>query len=226
MEAVLSVETDEEYKVVEKNKRTFETEIRLGILSDFHASRITEFKGLSNDRKTAMVQEKIGSLIQKRPKEFGKNIFSEMQQFLIMSRDEFKSQRDYHHISRIISILYMIRKLLKQNLDQYPDKRHVILKFLKTKLRSMNKQEKMVLGVLVGLNFLKEHEVFEKKHLAYAIKKFLPYTIKEIISKEFKNTKIDFSLETLLEFPELLEILKKEQTNCIKLIKMMNINKI
>jgi len=175
MEAILSIDTDEDYKIIENNKRTFETEIRLGSVSDFHANRITEFKGLSNDRKTAMVQEKIGSLMQKRPKEFGKNIFSEMQQFLIMSRDEFKSQRDYHHISRIISILYMIRKLIGQNIDQNPDKRYVILKFLKTKLRAVSNQEKTVLGVLVGLNFLKEHEIFEQKHLTQAIKKFLPY---------------------------------------------------
>lgn len=174
MEASLNVENEEDIEIIEKNKRTFETEIRLGIVSDYHANRITEFKGLSNDRKTAMVQEKIGSLIQKRPKEFGKNIFSEMQQFLIMSRDEFKSQRDYHHISRIISIMYMIRKILKQNLDLYPDKRHVILKFLKTRLKSINNQEKTVLGILVGLNFIKEHEIFEKKHLSNAILQFLP----------------------------------------------------
>jgi len=191
MEGILNIDTQEDIEIIEKNKRTFETEIRLGIVSDYHANRITEFKGLSSDRKTAMVQEKIGSLIQKRPKEFGRNIFSEMQQFLIMSRDEFKSQRDYHHISRIISILYMIRKLLKQNLEQFPDKRHVILKFLKTKLKGINNQEKTVLGVLVGFNFIKEHEVFEKKHLINAIKKFLPYiTIVEnsyFLDKTSKN---------------------------------------
>lgn len=175
MEAILNIETEEDIETIERNKRSFETEIRLGIVSDYHANRITEFKGLSNDKKTAMVQEKIGSLIQKRPKEFGKNIFSEMQQFLIMSRDEFKSQRDYHHISRIISIMYMIRKILKQNLDLNPDKRHVILKFLKTKLKTVNNQEKTVLGILVGLNFIKEHEIFEKKHLTNAIEQFLPY---------------------------------------------------
>ncbi|MFA6119220.1 MAG: hypothetical protein WCT85_02575 [Parachlamydiales bacterium] len=174
MEAIINIETDEELEIIEKNKRIFETEMRLGIVSDFHANRITEFKGLSSDRKTAMVQEKIGSLMQKRPKEFGKNIFSEMQHFLIMSRDEFKSQRDYHHISRIISILYMIRKILKQNIYLNPDKRHVILKFLKTKLILPTQGEKTVLGVLVGLNFLKEHEIFEKKQLINAIKHFLP----------------------------------------------------
>ncbi|NGX50054.1 MAG: hypothetical protein K940chlam5_01666 [Candidatus Anoxychlamydiales bacterium] len=182
MQAVISVESQQDLDSIEKNKKTFETELRLGILSDFHANRITEFKGLSNDRKTAMVQEKIGSLIQKKPNKFGKNIFSEMQQFLIMSRDEFKSQRDYHHISRIISILYMIRKLLKQNIIENKDKRYLILKFLKTKLKAKS-QEKSVLGVLVGINFLKEHEVFEEKHLMNAIKNFLPYV--EIVENSF-----------------------------------------
>ena len=51
------------------------------------------------------------------------------------------------------------------------------MKFLKTKI----KNEKEVLGVLVGLNFLKEHEVFEKKHLLNALSLFFPdvYPIKE-----------------------------------------------
>ncbi|KKM81166.1 hypothetical protein LCGC14_1332580, partial [marine sediment metagenome] len=182
MQAVITVESQKDFDAIEENKKTFETELRLGILSDFHANRITEFKGLSNDRKTAMVQEKIGSLIQKKPNQFGKNIFSEMQQFLIMSRDEFKSQRDYHHISRIISILYMIRKLLKKNIEENQDKRYLILKFLKTKLKA-NSQEKSVLGILVGINFLKEHEVFEEKHLINAIKNFLPYV--EIVENSF-----------------------------------------
>ncbi|MBN2478785.1 MAG: hypothetical protein JXA94_01010 [Parachlamydiales bacterium] len=194
MQAVVSLE-EEDIKLIENDKRNFETEIRLGIVSEFHANRIREFKGLSNDRKTALVQEKIGSLIQKRPKEFGKNIFSEMQQFLIMSRDEFKSQRDYHHISRIISILYMIRKMLKQSIDAFPDKRHVILKFLKTKLKKSDNSEKTVLGVLVGLNFLKENEVFEKKHLIKAIKNYLP-SAKAVESSFFMDKVTKNSIRT------------------------------
>lgn len=225
MQAILNVESNEDIEAIESNKRTFETEIRLGIVSDYHANRITEFKGLSNDRKTAMVQEKIGSLIQKRPKEFGKNIFSEMQQFLIMSRDEFKSQRDYHHISRIISIMYMIRKLLKQNLELYPDKRHVIIKFLKTRLKTINNHEKTVLGILAGLNFLKEHEIFEKKHLTNAVAQFLPY-VKVVENSYFldKASKNDIQTSyieiektdgTDFTFDE-IKILKDELPTCLK----------
>jgi hypothetical protein len=107
-----------------------------------------------------------------KPKEYGKNVFSEMQKFLIMSRDEFKSERDYHHISRIISILYMIRKLIASKIEKIPNKRFVILKFLKTKLKN-NSIEKTVLGVIVGINFTKPNEVFEKDHLVKAISHFI-----------------------------------------------------
>ncbi len=172
MEIIISV-NKEEIEGILQNKKSFETELRLGIVSDFHANRIREFKGLSNDRKTAMVQEKIGSLMMSKPKEYGKNIFSEMQQFLIMSRDEFKSERDYHHISRIISILYTIRKIIKQNIDIVPDKRYVVLKLIKTRLKDSKGSVKIVLGMLVGLNFVKEHEVFEKRHLIKAVNYFI-----------------------------------------------------
>ncbi len=184
IESVIRLETKEESQIVKKNIKSIETEIRLGVVSDFHADRIREFKGLSDDRKTAMVQEKIGSLIQTKPKDFGRNIFSEMQQFLIMSRDEFKSARDYHHISRIISILYLIRKIIKQNLDQDSTKRNVIIKFFKTRVRIPNQEAKSVLGILVGLNFLKEHELFEKRHLIKAVSKYIP-NIKEIENSYF-----------------------------------------
>jgi hypothetical protein len=171
MQATLHL-NDEDMKILIENKKVFETEMRLGVVSDFHANRIREFKGLTNDRKTALVQEKIGSLMLSKPKEYGKNVFSEMQKFLIMSRDEFKSERDYHHISRIISILYMIRKIIASKVEKLPNRRFVILKFLKTKLKN-NSNGKTVLGVLVGLNFTKQNEVFEKNHLVKAISHFI-----------------------------------------------------
>ncbi|NGX56885.1 MAG: hypothetical protein K1060chlam5_01134 [Candidatus Anoxychlamydiales bacterium] len=182
---------EEDMKVLYENRKTFETEMRLGVVSDFHANRIREFKGLTNDRKTAMVQEKIGSLMLSKPKEYGRNIFSEMQKFLIMSRDEFKSERNYHHISRIISILYMIRKLIVNKIENIPNKRFVIIKFLKTKLKHSSK-EKTVLGILVGLNFIKQNEVFEKNHLVKAISHFIsdivPIKNSYFIDKNSRNS--------------------------------------
>jgi len=174
-EIVIYLKSAQDVEEVRRNLHSIETEIRLGIVSNYHARRILEFKGLSADGKTAMIQEKIGSLIQSHSKDFDRGIFMQMQQFLVTCRPEFKNARDYHHISRIISNLYSLRKLLKQNVEASAFKRHVNLKFLRTRLETpKGDPERPVLGILAGLNFLNDQERFEMEHLVGAIKKHLP----------------------------------------------------
>ncbi len=173
-EIVVHLKSASDVEEVRRNLHAIETEIRLGVVSNYHARRILEFKGLSADGKTAMIQEKIGSLIQSHSKDFDQGIFSQMQHFLVGVRDDFKVCRDYHHISRIISNLHSLRKFVKQNIHVYPNKRHVIFKFLKAKLSAPTQKEKPVLGILAALNFCRENEVFETAHLIGAIQKNLP----------------------------------------------------
>jgi len=170
-EIVVQIKSTQELEEIRRNFKQIETELRLGLISHYQATRILEFKGLSNDGKTAMIQDKISSLIQSRSKDFDRGIFSQMQHFLVTCRDEFKKERDYHHISRIISNLYSLRNQLKHNVEVVPNQRHIILKFFKTRLASSQKtnEGRLVLGILVGFNFLREHEVFEKEHLIGAI---------------------------------------------------------
>ncbi|MGB7979070.1 MAG: hypothetical protein WCF19_07945 [Chlamydiales bacterium] len=172
-EMVIHLKSAQDVEAARRNLHPIETEIRLGVVSNYHARRILEFKGLSTDGKTAMIQEKIGSLIQSHSKDFDQGIFSQMQHFLVCVRDDFKTLRDYHHISRIISNLHSLRKFIQQNVQVYPNKRHVIFKFLKAKLTASTQKERPVLGVLTALNFLREHEVFETNHLISAIQKNL-----------------------------------------------------
>lgn len=169
-EIVVQIRSSQELEEARRHLAQIATEVRLGVVSHYHARRILEFKGLSSDGKTAMIQEKIGSLIQSRSNDFDHGIFSQMQHFLVTCRDDFKKARDYHHISRIISNLYSVQKLLKQNIEVLPTKRHVILKFLKTKLA----EGRSVLGVLAGINFLSGHEIFEESHLIAAALRTLP----------------------------------------------------
>ncbi|HSX13034.1 MAG TPA: hypothetical protein VLE96_01255 [Chlamydiales bacterium] len=178
-EIVIYLKSAQEVEEVRRNLKAIETEIRLGIVSEYQARRILEFKGLDCDGKTAMIQEKIGSLISR---DFDKGIFAQMQQFLVNCPEEFKNQRDYHHMSRIISNLYSLREQLKQNISVFPTKRYVHLKYLKTQLTrqivlhdgSEETQSRNVLGVLVGINFLAENEVFETTHFVNAIQKHFP----------------------------------------------------
>lgn len=178
-EIVIYLKSASDVEEVRRNLKTIETEIRLGIVSEYQARRILEFKGLDGDGKTAMIQEKIGSLISK---DFDQGIFAQMQQFLVNCPEEFKNKRDYHHISRIISNLYSLRKILKQNIAVFPTKRHVHLKYLKTQLTqqivlhdgTVENHASSVLGVLVGINFLQENEIFETTHFVNAIQKHFP----------------------------------------------------
>lgn len=194
-EIVVHLKSAQDVEEVRRNLHAIETEIRLGVVSNYHARRILEFKGLSSDGKTAMIQEKIGSLIQSHSKDFDQGIFSQMQHFLVCVREDFKNCRDYHHISRIISNLHSLRKFIDQNVKVYPTKRHVIFKFLKTKLTPNGQKEKNVLGVLAGLNFLREHEVFETSHLIGAIQKNLP-SIRLVDGSAFVD-KGETSIQTL-----------------------------
>ncbi len=191
---------------LKQNLTSIETEIRLGVVSSYHANRILEYKGLSQDGKTAMIQEKIGSLIQSRSEDYDKSIFKQMQHFLINCQEEFKNIRDYHHISRIISILHTIRKVLKQKIEAFPSQRHLMVKLLKTKLKHPEK-ESFALGIMVGLNFLKKREVFEKGHLLRAIKDHIG-DVEPVDSSFFLDKNRENSIQTVY-----LEIEKKDKTD-------------
>ena len=194
-EIVIYLKSAQDVEEVRRNLHAIETEIRLGVVSHYHARRILEFKGLSSDGKTAMIQEKISSLIQSHSKDFDTGIFSQMQQFLVTCPENFKNIRDYHHISRLISNLHSLRKVLRQNRDVLPTKRHVIFKFLKTELKD-KREEKPVLGILMGLNFLGDHEIFEANHLVAAIQKFLP-RVQLVEGSAFADRISDESQQTL-----------------------------
>lgn len=173
-EVVIYLKSIQDVEEVKKNLKALEAEIRLGIVSHYHARRILEFKGLSSDGKTAMIQERISSLIQNRSKDYDREMFAKMQQFLVNCPEELKGGRDYHHLSRMISNLYSIQKMLEQNSAAFPSKRHIIVKFLKTRITREGSMQRPVLGILVGLNFLREHEIFDENHLVRAIQQEIP----------------------------------------------------
>lgn len=223
-EVVVYLKSASEVEEVRRNLQAIETEIRLGVVSNYHARRILEFKGLSSDGKTAMIQEKISSLIHNHSKDFDQGIFSQMQQFLVNCPEEFKKGRDYHHMSRMISNLYSVRKLLKQNISVFPEKRHVILKFLKTRV-AKKEGSKPVLGILAGLNFLREHELFEEEHLAAAVRQLLPNTklvrgsciVDPIRETTFKTTYLEMEKENGTDFSlDEIQILKNGLEGALK----------
>ncbi len=172
-EVMLHIDNKEDLEEIRRNLPIIEMETRLGVESSYYARRILEVKGLSADEKTAMVQEYIAFLVRRLPKEFDIDVMTEMQHVLVMCRDDFKTLRSSRHLSRIISVHYLFRKSLRQAVKLAPEKRHLSLKLFRTRLH-LPEEEKNVLGILVGVNFLQDKEVFEKRHLLTAIQNYIP----------------------------------------------------
>jgi hypothetical protein len=174
-EILIQTQSQADINQINTTLSILESEIRLGMESPFYAKRILEVKGLTTDAKTALIQENIAHLIERKPHYFDFNILTEMQHILVICRDEFKSQRSSRHLSRIIGIKYLFRKSLAAKL-QAANKRHLFLKIFRTELQVQN-QRKNVLGIIVGFNFLREKEVFEKRHLMRAIQNHVPNAV-------------------------------------------------
>ena len=169
-EVMLTVETQRELEQIQKNLPIIENEIRLGVTSLHQASRILEIKGLTADEKTAMIQENISSLVKRRPQDFDYDILSQMQHFLVLAKDEFKRQRNFKHISRIICIHYLFRRALKLSHEVYPDRRYISIKISRELLENKTR----IIGIIIGISFLRSNELLQSRHLLSAIHNIIP----------------------------------------------------
>lgn len=194
-ELMIRVENERELEQILVNLPAIETEVQMGLASSHYARRILEIKGFSTDEKTALIQDHIAYLIDHLPKEFDQDVLTEMQHVLLICRDEFKEARECRHLSRIIGIHYLFRKWLKEALKKAPEKRHLNLKLFRARLKH-DEQAKTVLSVLVGVNFFKDKEVFDKFHLIRAIQSYIP-TARPIEHSFFANRHGSESICTL-----------------------------
>ncbi len=169
-EVTVRIETSRELAIVEKNLPFLERDLRLGVVSPYQATRILEIKGLSYDEKTALIQEGITELIKRRPQDFDYDILGQMQQFLVLCKKEFKIARSHGHMSRIICANYLFHHALQLSLDAFAERRYISVKLLRAKLH----QSKSILGIIIGMSFLRENELFEERHVFSAIQHLVP----------------------------------------------------
>lgn len=127
---------------------------------------------LSEEEKLGIVKENIKHLVRARPQDFDTDIFREMTDFTSRLRNPFTSVRDPRHISRIVAFHYLFKKTLLQSIQEAPNERHLSIKLVKAQLSAVNP----VIGILLGMNLLRESEQFERKHLLSAIQSCLPYS--------------------------------------------------
>lgn len=172
-EVMISLVDQAELEEIRCNFPIIETEIVLGIHSEFYAQRILEVKGLTADDKTALIQGFIASLVKRFPVHYDSDVFTEMQHVLVTCRDDFKAIRQARHLSRMISIQYLFRKELREAFKKNPHKRYLHLKIFRAWIRA-KEGPKRVLSLLVGINFIREQETFGERNLIKAIQHYIP----------------------------------------------------
>ncbi len=202
-EVMIHVENQDELEKILSNLPIIETEIRLGMKSIYYARRIMEIKGLTADAKTAMIQEYIAYLVTRLPKYFDYDVLTEMQHVLVLCRDDFKAARDSHHLSRLISIQYLFRREVREAVKRSEEKRHLQLKLFKAAISTPGGQRR-VLGMVVGVNFIRDKEVFEKRHMLTAIQNIMP-NVEAVEGSFFNNRRGTENISTLY-----LELIKTD----------------
>lgn len=169
-EVMIKVDDPADVQAVWHYWPSIEGQLILGLKSEFYARRILEIKGLSADEKTGLIFRDLAFLVKRAPKAFDQNLISDMQYFLATCSDEFKKKRSCRHMSRLIAVQYFFRTALRKLVRNEPHQRHFTLKLFKAKTMS----EASVLGVVIGVNLIKEREKFEKRHLLKAIQAYIP----------------------------------------------------
>lgn len=148
-------------------------EVEIGARSPYYAARIIEMRAFSMDEKRRLIQERILELIRRFPGRFEYDLFSEMQQFFLVFSDDYFRCREVRQVARTLLSLYEVRKKVVINKEMDPRRRHVHLSVAKKRLHFPLGQ-KEGLSVCVGMNVLRENEIFKKSHLLKAIQSFFP----------------------------------------------------
>lgn len=194
-EVMVTIDNQKDVETIKGHLSLIGTEIKLGVSSFYHAARILEIKGLSSDQKIAMIQENVSLVLRRLASVFDEDIYNEMQHFLVNSSDKFKTVHEYQHMSRIICFHYLFRRSLREKVAACPEKRYISVKFIKTRLHLPSGLRK-VLGVLVVVNLLGDHEFFEQKQLLRAIQTVIP-SVKDVEDSYLANVSRSDSIRTL-----------------------------
>lgn len=168
VQAVLELDSEFNQECALMNLKTRSHEIEMGLQSIYQARRVFELQGESYHEKLANVQEGLTYLLDRYPNHLDYDIFSLMQQTFLQFRESFKILRETRYLIRMIVSMYFLKKQLKTQEGDEPLKRQVFIKFKRAKLHHPLGVKK-VLGVIVGINFLRDYEVFSKKQLVKAI---------------------------------------------------------
>lgn len=127
----------------------------------------------SAEHNISRIKSNFAKLAHKAPHMLDRDIFNEIQHYVILFRDKFISTRTQFHLYRIISYMYIFRKWVVHQIQIRPNDRHVSLKLIPAKIEG-GKSKRTVLGIVIGMNFLLDNEAFGARHILASIRTHLP----------------------------------------------------
>ena len=148
-------------------------EIKAGACSAYYASRIVEMRAFSIDTKRRLIQERILDMTKRFPSYFEYDLFITMQKFFCLFQEEYFRFREVKQVANTIMSLYSICRRMIIAVEGTFRQRFVCLS-LSTKRLHFPLGTKKCLSVCIGINVLKQNEVFKKTHLIEAIRSFHP----------------------------------------------------
>lgn len=172
-EVMVCVEREELLNLLLKNLPAIQTEIKLGLTSSYFARKILEGKGIPLDEKIVAIQDRIATIMYRLPKVFNIDLLAAMQNTLLLCCNEFKMARTTRHLSKIIAIHHLFRKSLVEAIKRFPSKRHFYFKSFAS-YQQVGLDIFPVLSLLIGVNFIRDKEVIEEKHILQAVQECIP----------------------------------------------------
>lgn len=159
------------------HKRAFIEENLLSLLDrpkkdldqSIHDAMHQFFIRASSEYNIDQIKENFARLCKKVPQQIDRDIFNEIQHYVLLFRDVFMAPRTRYHLYRIISYKYLFRKSIAHAIREDPNRRYMPIKFLPTLLN----ESQHVLGLIIGFNLLSENEVFETRHIIAAVRTYL-----------------------------------------------------
>ena len=162
-------------------------------------------KPLLQELKQAQIHQELVLLLERFPHFFMADLLLEMGRFFALCEKSFFDPRPPRLITKIISFHYLMRPTLTRHLSLYPEKRHIEIRCIRTDL-NFYFGSKPVLGLVLGIAPLDNHEFFEESHIEQAVQFLLPH-INTIKNSFYSYQKIHDPICTLY-----VELEKKDGT--------------
>ncbi|MCB1071679.1 MAG: hypothetical protein KDK96_01105 [Chlamydiia bacterium] len=142
--------------------------------SDFNRKTLFEdvqrvlFKGIYEEYPDK-IPDHLLPFIEAKPQTFDHHIFNEIENISILFHEDFSRKRPLSHLSKIISYLYLFRKIITHSMQVKPDSRHLSFKLIPLKIEGIP-----TLAIILGVNLTEDWESLEETDLLDAIQKCIP----------------------------------------------------